>query len=280
MELALLDHRFLRARPSLIAAVGMFLSKEMLAASGTTHSSTNSDFTEEQLVPGANLLLERLLDPGFEEQFVYRKYANKKFLKASVFARDWAYQTTARCLPPPPPPPLPHSMSGSIRSNQAPGSGDEDRAPQASTTPIPRYRSDSNHAEVATTFFCSPVLSPTAHLGGLSLRNRESVVRGSVPRLKPCLPSVLPGSIRRCQSRVRPIGLFHVRVTPAFFPFPSLHSPSYQHPRLAPPPPSDGCAQVDVLAVEHERVGAVCLALYVITFDDSYFHLLHKVLRG
>ncbi|KAI3475259.1 hypothetical protein L1887_63370 [Cichorium endivia] len=98
MELALLDHRFLRARPSLIAAVGMFLSKKMLGGEWDDAFVYYSDFTEEQLVPGANLLLERLLDPGFEEQFVYRKYANKKFLKASVFARDWAYQNHSALL--------------------------------------------------------------------------------------------------------------------------------------------------------------------------------------
>ncbi|SPC62365.1 probable b-type cyclin 2 [Ustilago sp. UG-2017b] len=98
MELALLDHRFLRARPSLIAAVGMFLAKKMLGGDWDDAFVYYSDFTEEQLVPGANLLLERLLDPGFEEQFVYRKYANKKFLKASVFARDWAYQNHSALL--------------------------------------------------------------------------------------------------------------------------------------------------------------------------------------
>lgn len=98
MELALLDHRFLRAKPSLIAAVGMFLAKKMLGGEWDDAFVYYSDFTEEQLVPGANLLLERLLDPGFEEQFVYRKYANKKFLKASVFARDWAYQNHSALL--------------------------------------------------------------------------------------------------------------------------------------------------------------------------------------
>ncbi|SPO37552.1 related to b-type cyclin 2 [Pseudozyma flocculosa] len=91
MELTLLDHRFLRARPSLIAAIGMFLAKKMLAGEWDDAFVYHSNFTEEQLVPGANLLLERLLDPSIEEQFVYRKYANKKkFLRASVYARKWA----------------------------------------------------------------------------------------------------------------------------------------------------------------------------------------------
>ena len=30
------------------------------------------------------------MEPGFEEQFVYKKYASKKFLKASIYARNWA----------------------------------------------------------------------------------------------------------------------------------------------------------------------------------------------
>nr|AAP94020.2 B-type cyclin 2 [Ustilago maydis] len=98
MELALLDHRFLRARPSLVAAVGMFLAKKMLGGEWDDAFVYYSDFTEEQLVPGANLLLERLLDQGFEEQFVYRKYSNKKFLRASVFARDWAFQNHSALL--------------------------------------------------------------------------------------------------------------------------------------------------------------------------------------
>jgi hypothetical protein len=49
-----------------------------------------SGFAEEQLRAGHELLLERLSDPAFESLYVCRKYANKKFLKASIFAREWA----------------------------------------------------------------------------------------------------------------------------------------------------------------------------------------------
>jgi hypothetical protein len=49
-----------------------------------------SNFTEAQLVPGASLLCERLVEHDFETVYVYKKYANKKFLRASQFARDWA----------------------------------------------------------------------------------------------------------------------------------------------------------------------------------------------
>ncbi|KAG8908003.1 hypothetical protein FRB99_001169 [Tulasnella sp. 403] len=80
MEVTLLDHRFLRAKPSLIAAVGVWDDAFVFY----------SDFTEEQLIPGFHLILENLVEPGFENDFVCKKYSNKKFLKASLFARDWA----------------------------------------------------------------------------------------------------------------------------------------------------------------------------------------------
>jgi G2/mitotic-specific cyclin 1/2 len=55
-----------------------------------------SNFTEAQLIPGAMLLCERLIEVDFESVYVYKKYANKKFLRASTFARDWA-QTNPPC---------------------------------------------------------------------------------------------------------------------------------------------------------------------------------------
>lgn len=90
MEMTLLDHRFLRAKPSLIAAIGMYSARKMLGGDWSDPFVFYSGFTEEQLLAGHELLLERLADPAFESMYVSRKYANKKFLKASVFAREWA----------------------------------------------------------------------------------------------------------------------------------------------------------------------------------------------
>lgn len=36
------------------------------------------------------MLVSKLQEEGFEEQNVARKYANKKFLKASLHAIDWS----------------------------------------------------------------------------------------------------------------------------------------------------------------------------------------------
>jgi len=89
IECTLLDHRFMRIKPSTIAAIGMFLAKKMLGGEWNDAFVYYSGFTAEQLLPGANLLLERLLDPAFEGLFVCKKYSIRKFLRASVFAREW-----------------------------------------------------------------------------------------------------------------------------------------------------------------------------------------------
>lgn len=49
-----------------------------------------SDYTEEQLIPGHDLLVDKLTEANFSRNYVCKKYAHKKFLKASVFAIEWA----------------------------------------------------------------------------------------------------------------------------------------------------------------------------------------------
>jgi len=101
MEVTLLSHLFLRARPSLIAAIGMYLAKRMLDGVWDDAFVYYSRFTEAQLVPGATLILDKLVEPGFEEQFVFKKYASKKFLKASLYARTWALRNHQTQTPSP-----------------------------------------------------------------------------------------------------------------------------------------------------------------------------------
>ncbi|WRT68281.1 uncharacterized protein IL334_005257 [Kwoniella shivajii] len=95
MEVTLLDHRFLRCKPSMIAAIGMYLARKMLGGDWNEAFVFYSGFTESQLIAGASLLCERLVEPDFETVYVYKKYANKKFLRASTFARDWAQNNAA-----------------------------------------------------------------------------------------------------------------------------------------------------------------------------------------
>lgn len=94
MEVTLLDHQFLRAKPSYIAAVGMYVARRMLDGDWNDAFVFYSNFTETQLLPGAQLLVDNLNAEEFDKQYVYKKYANKKFLRASTFAKDWAKKNT------------------------------------------------------------------------------------------------------------------------------------------------------------------------------------------
>lgn len=89
-EVTLLDHRFLRVKPSLIAAIGMYTARRMLGGDWNEAFVFYSGFTEEHLQPGHQWLLETITEQGFTQQHVCQKYANKKFLKASLYAIEWA----------------------------------------------------------------------------------------------------------------------------------------------------------------------------------------------
>ncbi|KZS92347.1 hypothetical protein SISNIDRAFT_412759 [Sistotremastrum niveocremeum HHB9708] len=90
IECTLLDHRFLRAKPSLIAALGMYSARKILGGDWDAPFIFYSGFTAEELDPGHIFLLEKLVDENFAQCSICLKYASKKFLKASLFAIDWA----------------------------------------------------------------------------------------------------------------------------------------------------------------------------------------------
>ncbi|KAJ7475788.1 cyclin [Mycena latifolia] len=89
-EVTLLDYRFLRVKPSLVAAVGMYCARKMLDGAWNEAFVFYSGYTEEQLIQGHDMLVEKLTERNFSRQYVCRKYAHKKFLKASSFAIEWA----------------------------------------------------------------------------------------------------------------------------------------------------------------------------------------------
>ncbi|KAH8831251.1 cyclin-like protein [Flagelloscypha sp. PMI_526] len=88
-ELTLLDHRFLRASPHLVAAVAMYSARVMLNADWDAAFVYFSDYTEEQLREGHRMLCERIAARDFTKLFVCKKYANRRYLKASIYALQW-----------------------------------------------------------------------------------------------------------------------------------------------------------------------------------------------
>ncbi|KAK1757596.1 G2/mitotic-specific cyclin-B [Echria macrotheca] len=90
MEISLLDHRLMPYRPSHIAAAAMYLSRLILDRGDWDATiAYYAGYTEEEIEPVCHLMIDYLARPIVHEAFV-KKYASKKFLKASILTRQWA----------------------------------------------------------------------------------------------------------------------------------------------------------------------------------------------
>jgi G2/mitotic-specific cyclin 1/2 len=91
MEIPLLDHRFLQYRPSQIAAAAMWFSRRMLSRGPWGPNLVHySGYAEDELMPIVHLLHESLRQKEIKYESLYKKYTHKRFMKASVFCREWA----------------------------------------------------------------------------------------------------------------------------------------------------------------------------------------------
>ncbi|KAH8697509.1 G2/M-specific cyclin NimE [Talaromyces proteolyticus] len=90
MEISLLDHRFMAYKQSHIAAAAMYLARLILDRSSWDATLAHySGYTEEEIQPVFQLMIDYLHRPVAHEAF-FKKYASKKFLKASIVTRQWA----------------------------------------------------------------------------------------------------------------------------------------------------------------------------------------------
>ncbi|KAF4954903.1 hypothetical protein FSARC_11996 [Fusarium sarcochroum] len=90
MEISLLDHRFMAYRPSHVAAGAMYLARLMLdRGEWDATLSWYAGYSEDEIEPVVHLMVDYLARPVVHEAF-FKKYASKKFLKASILARQWA----------------------------------------------------------------------------------------------------------------------------------------------------------------------------------------------
>ncbi|EGE08591.1 G2/mitotic-specific cyclin-B [Trichophyton equinum CBS 127.97] len=92
MEISLVDHRFMKYRQSHIAAASIFLAR-VIYERGPWDATIAyySGYTKEEIMPVYDLLIDYLCRPPAHEAF-FKKYASKRFLKASIMTRQWAKQ--------------------------------------------------------------------------------------------------------------------------------------------------------------------------------------------
>ncbi|KAL0936635.1 g2 mitotic-specific cyclin-b [Colletotrichum truncatum] len=90
MEISLLDHRFMAYRPSHVAAGAMYLARLILDRGDWDDTiAFYAGYNEEEIEPVVRLMVDYLARPVIHEAF-FKKYASKKFLKASILTRQWA----------------------------------------------------------------------------------------------------------------------------------------------------------------------------------------------
>ncbi|KAF9300851.1 G2/mitotic-specific cyclin [Mortierella antarctica] len=90
MEIPLLDHDLLIYPPSLTAAASMCLARHMLGQEDWHANLIHySGYTHKEIEPCIEKMMVFLQQATHSDTFIYKKYSTKRFLKASVFVRDW-----------------------------------------------------------------------------------------------------------------------------------------------------------------------------------------------
>lgn len=94
MEIACVDHTMLHIPPSLLGASAIWLARLILDREEWNATMTHySSYTEEEILPAAQLMLNYILTPGEPpHELFFKKYAAKKYMKASTYVQTWARQ--------------------------------------------------------------------------------------------------------------------------------------------------------------------------------------------
>ncbi|CBX92797.1 hypothetical protein IAQ61_005841 [Plenodomus lingam] len=95
LEIGCLDHRFLAHPPSQVAAAAMYLARLVLERGPWDVTLAHyAGYTEDEIQPVLQLMIDYLSGPVVHEAF-FKKYASKKFLKASIVLRKWSKEYVA-----------------------------------------------------------------------------------------------------------------------------------------------------------------------------------------
>ena len=89
LEVCMLEHTFMVYPPSLQSAAAMYLSRAMLGRGAWDHNLHHySGYSEVEVMDCVARLIDALRKP-VKFEALFKKYASKKFIKASLYVRDW-----------------------------------------------------------------------------------------------------------------------------------------------------------------------------------------------
>ncbi|KAF8634824.1 hypothetical protein AX17_004075 [Amanita inopinata Kibby_2008] len=89
MEAGCMERKLVGTPPSLLAAASLWLSRLIVGREDWTPNLAHyMTYTEQELIPTVNHLLNYLLQPT-QCEMLYRKYAARRYLKCSVYIKGW-----------------------------------------------------------------------------------------------------------------------------------------------------------------------------------------------
>lgn len=91
LEISVVHHELMEYPPSLCAAAAMYVARHILGRPEWTANLAHysGDYSEEDLRDAAKTLVVYLASP-VEHEALFKKYASRRFYKASIVARQWA----------------------------------------------------------------------------------------------------------------------------------------------------------------------------------------------
>ncbi|KAI8818662.1 cyclin-like protein [Fimicolochytrium jonesii] len=100
MEVSLADHRFVRMKPSLVAAASLWFARMSFQQKGWDSTFVHySGYTKEEFEEWRALMvsyLQAAVDNGFDNRPLERKYHSKRYLRVSQHVLDWYHGCTSR----------------------------------------------------------------------------------------------------------------------------------------------------------------------------------------
>ncbi|CAE6361649.1 unnamed protein product [Rhizoctonia solani] len=93
IEISVVEEKLLKCAPSLLSAASLWLARLILdREEWNANLEHYSGYSEEALLPCANIMLNYIVQPPSAHESLWKKYSGKKYFKCATYARKWAEQ--------------------------------------------------------------------------------------------------------------------------------------------------------------------------------------------
>ncbi|KDR72556.1 hypothetical protein GALMADRAFT_252687 [Galerina marginata CBS 339.88] len=93
IEIGIVERRLIGVVPSLMAAAALWLARLTLGREEWTPNLEHyTTYSEKELIPVANLMLEYIITEPIQHESLYKKYASKRYCRCSTYMLQWSFE--------------------------------------------------------------------------------------------------------------------------------------------------------------------------------------------